>query len=83
MTKAYEYKKRWREKYPAKKRARGRSRYKSQFVDGTQKSGQEWADHEIKAILERKQSDKVLASRFGRSVRAIQNKRHMLNQPKE
>lgn len=82
MTKAYEYKKRWREKYPAMKRARGRSRY-SRFVDGAHKSGQEWADHEIKAILERKQSDKVLASRFGRSVRAIQNKRHMLNQPKE
>lgn len=82
MTKAYEYNKRWREKYPAK-RARGRSRYKSQFVDGAFRSDGEWTDFEIKAILERKQSDRALASRFGRSVRAIQNKRHMLKQPKE
>jgi hypothetical protein len=72
----YKYNKTWRQKNP-EKRHQGKKRYydKTAFAENHMKS---WSKHELKVLINRTGTDTALAKKLGRSVRAIQAKRHRI-----
>jgi len=66
--------KRCRKLHPELKR-RQKLRYYRQFQKNGRRKGQPWTPSELRQILARRSTDRVLSQRLGRSVQAIQMKR--------
>jgi len=81
---AAKHTKAWRRKYPEKAReiqARHNAKYyKFQFCPNSRKH---YTDEEIEAILNKSIPDKQLADILGRSVKAIELKRHFMKKERK
>ena len=69
--------KRYGKLHPELKR-RQKLRYYRQFQKNGRRNGQPWTPSELRQILARRSSDRVLSRRLGRSVQAIQMKRSQM-----
>jgi len=69
--------KRYRKLHPKLKR-RQKLRYYRQFQKNGRRKGQPWTPSELRQILARRSSDRVLSQTLGRSVPAIQMKRSQM-----
>lgn len=58
---------------------KGKKRYYKQFEKGAYNGRQIYTIREINMIINKKYSDRVIAAKIGRSVKAIQVKRTRLN----
>lgn len=74
LTDKYKWNKTWRYKHP-ETRYEGKARYYKKTQNAKNK-GQRWLDWEIDLIMSREICDTELAKELGRSVGAIQAKRH-------
>lgn len=77
VTKGYKYNKKWRDNH--------RDAYNKGKLDYHAKTRQEakneyqlWSQEEDRQVLEHKLSDRELGKKIGRSVQAIQGRRHKL-----
>jgi hypothetical protein len=69
--------KRYRKLHPELKR-RQKLRYYRQFQKNSRRKGRRWTPSELRQILARRSSDRVLSRRLGRLVQAIQMKRSQM-----
>lgn len=75
---SYRHNKTWRKRHPKTWRE-SKQRYYDQFRPGARNRGERWTTAATKLIIARRRPhDRVLAKLLGRSVRAIQMKRHMI-----
>lgn len=58
---------------------RGKQRYYKQFEEGAYNNRQIYTIREINMIINKKYSDRVIAAKIGRTVKAIQVQRVRLN----
>ena len=72
---SYAATKRWRKKYPAKYKAQ-KLRYYEQSVKHATANYQRWTIEDLTLILKRTFCDSYLSILIGRSVKAIQVRRH-------
>ena len=71
---SYANNKAWRKRNP-KCRQEGKQRYYKQFEDGAFNKKKRWLKFEMDMIIDKEYSDRIIAGKIGRSVKAIQMKR--------
>lgn len=74
---AYEHTKSWKKRNPEKRNAQRRKNYKSTAA-GNIREGSKWIQEEDRLLINFDMSDRYLHSIIGRSVQAIQLRRHKL-----
>lgn len=77
MSDLYAQNKLWRKRHPSVWQA-GKQRYYRQFEAAAYNRYQSWTVEELELIMGKKYSDREIAAKIGRSVRAIQVKRTRL-----